>query len=324
MNELRRDDFTNAGDSTANFVEQSYSNALMETASRIPEVVCLGVELSVPTESDKFRDTLPDRFFAVGMAEANAMGMASGMARMGDIPFVHSFGVFLTRRPYDQVAMQIAYPNVNVKMIGFLPGLTSNLGVSHQAIEDIALMRILPNLTVVEPAGPEQYRAAMNAIVDHQGPVYFRARRTVGEETTFQVPDDFRIGGSQVLRKGEDIVIFACGIMVQLAMQAAEKLSTQGIQASVVNVYSIKPIDSPTVCELSAKVGRVLTLENHTVIGGLGDAVSAELAEEGVSVKLKKMGLKDVFSEGASMDYLLKKYKLDLAAIVEEAKAVTG
>ena len=156
----------------------------METASRIPEIVCLGVDLSVPTESDKFRDTLSDRFFAVGMAEANAIGMASGMARMRDIPFDHSFGVFLTRRPYDQVAMQIAYPNVNVKMIGFLPGLTSNLGVSHQAIEDIALMRILPNLTVVEPAGPEQYSAAMNAIVDHQGPVYFRARRTVGEETT--------------------------------------------------------------------------------------------------------------------------------------------
>ena len=155
MNELRRDDFTNSGDSTANFVEQSYSNALMEAANRIPEIVCIGVDLSVPTESDKFRDTLSDRFFPVGMAEANAIGIASGMARMGDIPFVHGFGVFLTRRPYDQIAMQVAYPNVNVKMIGFLPGLTSNLGVSHQAIEDIALMRILTNLTVVEPAGPE-------------------------------------------------------------------------------------------------------------------------------------------------------------------------
>ncbi len=156
---------------------KAYGRALVELARSRPEVVCVGADLTAPTETDLFRDEIPDQFFNLGMAEANAVGVAAGMARAGDLPFVHTFGVFATRRAFDQVAMQLAYPRVNVKLIGFMPGLTTPGGVTHQAIEDIALMRALPNMTVVEPADTGQIRAAVTALADYDGPVYLRLKR---------------------------------------------------------------------------------------------------------------------------------------------------
>ena len=319
---LELDDITSTGVTSNTDVPKYYGEALERISSERQEIVCLGVDLSVPTESDGFRDLFPDRFFMIGMAEANAIGIASGMAKMGDIPFVHSFSVFLTRRSYDQVAMQVAYPRSNVKLVGFLPGLTTNLGVSHQAIEDIALMRALPNMVVLEPSGPEQYEAAVRAVVDYSGPVYLRLRRSDSFANFRTTSNKFEVGGSEVLRDGEDAVIFASGIMVSKAMEASIQMHKAGIEVAVVNVYSLKPIDGEMIAKYGRKTKCIVTAENHTTIGGLGDAVAAELASQRILVGHKKVGLKDQFAEGGSIDYLNKKYNLEVEDIVNATREV--
>jgi transketolase len=235
------------------------------------------------------------------------------MARSGDLPFVHTFSVFASRRAYDQIAMQVAYPRLNVKLIGFMPGLTTPGGVTHQAIEDLALMRALPNLTVIEPADAAQTRAAVAAIADFDGPVYLRLKR--GEVPVLQ-DRPFRIGPVELLRDGTDAVIFACGLMVTLALAAAEQLSNEGKSVAVVNVHTLKPLDSEAICEIAARTGAVVTAENHSVIGGLGSAVAQALLAAGVSCRGAQVGIADTFAEGASPGYLFAKYGLDTAAIV--------
>jgi transketolase len=275
--------------------------------------VCIGADLTGPTETDLFRDELPDRFFNIGMAEANAVGIAAGMARSGDVPFVHTFSVFASRRAYDQIAMQVAYPRLNVKLIGFMPGLTTPGGVTHQAIEDLALMRALPNLTVVEPADATQTRAAVTAIADFDGPVYLRLKRG---EVPVLADRPFRLGAVEVLRDGTDAVIFACGLMVTLALAAAEQLGNQGKSVAVVNVHTLKPLDAEAICAIAARTGAVVTAENHSVIGGLGSAVAQALLAAGVHCRGAQVGIADTFAEGASPGYLFAKYGLDTEAIV--------
>jgi transketolase len=292
---------------------KAYGKALVELARSRPEVVCIGADLTGPTETDLFRDELANRFFNIGMAEANAVGIAAGMARSGDLPFVHTFSVFATRRAYDQIAMQVAYPRLNVKLIGFMPGLTTPGGVTHQAIEDLALMRALPNLTVVEPADATQTRAAVTAIADFDGPVYLRLKR--GEVPVLE-ERPFRIGAVELLRDGTDAVIFACGLMVTLALAAAEQLGHEGKSVAVVNVHTLKPLDSEAICEIAARTGAVVTAENHSVIGGLGSAVAQALLVAGVSCRGAQVGIADTFAEGASPGYLFAKYGLDTEAIV--------
>ena len=205
---LHLGDFTEK--SNVKLVPRYYGEALCRLAERNEKIVALCADLAPPTETDLFRDRYPDRFFMMGIAEANMVGVASGMARMGDVPFVHSFCVFLTRRAYDQVAMQVAYPKSNVKLIGFLPGLTTLLGVSHQAIDDIALMRALPNMCVIEPCGPEQIDSAVNAAMDYDGPVYLRLNRAETELSSDTKIKKLDIGKVEITRKGDDLVIFAC------------------------------------------------------------------------------------------------------------------
>jgi transketolase len=295
---------------------KAYGKALVELARARPEVVCIGADLTGPTETDLFRDEIPDRFFNIGMAEANAVGIAAGMARTGDLPFVHTFSVFASRRAYDQIAMQIAYPRLNVKLVGFMPGLTTPGGVTHQAIEDLALMRALPNLTVVEPADAPQTRAAVAAIADFDGPVYLRLKR--GEVPVLRDGPEhpFRIGAVELLRDGTDAVIFACGLMVTLALAAAEQLGHEGKSVAVVNVHTLKPLDAEAICAIAARTGAVVTAENHSVIGGLGSAVAQALLAAGVSCRGAHVGIADTFAEGASPGYLFAKYGLDTAAIV--------
>jgi transketolase len=294
---------------------KAYGKALVELARSRPEVVCIGADLTGPTETDLFRDELPGQFFNIGMAEANAVGIAAGMARSGDLPFVHTFSVFASRRAYDQIAMQVAYPRLNVKLIGFMPGLTTPGGVTHQAIEDLALMRALPNLTVIEPADAPQTRAAVQAIADFDGPVYLRLKR--GEVPVLdRAEQKFRIGAVELLRDGTDAVIFACGLMVTLALAAAEQLGNEGTSVAVVNVPTLKPLDSEAICEIAARTGAVVTAENHSVIGGLGSAVAQALLAAGVSCRGAQVGIADTFAEGASPGYLFAKYGLDTAAIV--------
>lgn len=306
----------NARGSAAASAPKHYGEALLEAARQDPRIVCLTADLTLPTETDLFRDALPDRFLQVGIAEANMIGIAGGMARSGDIPFAHSFCVFATRRCYDQIAMQIAYPNLNAKVVGVIPGLSTLLGVSHQAIDDIALMRALPNMTVIEPSGPGQVRKAVAAIARHPGPVYLRMKRADGTEQDLPSLDDrFEIGKARVLREGKDGLLLGCGMMVPVILEAADILAASGLAVTVVDVSTIKPLD-PGIVELAARAPVVVTAENHSVIGGLGSAVAELLMEAGVARPFARVGVQDVFAEGGTTPFLFDRYGLSGKAVV--------
>ncbi len=320
--DLHLDDFTARADRGP--APKYYGEALIELAAERDEIVCLCADLTKPTETDLFRDRFPERFVMAGIAEANMIGVAAGMARTGDVPFAHSFCVFITRRVYDQVAMQLAYPRTNVKLVGFLPGLTTQLGVSHQAIDDVALMRALPNMTVIEPCGPAQMAAAARAAADHDGPVYLRMMRAGAALAPGTELLDLELGRAQVFRPGGDVAILASGLLVEPALAAATELAGRGIDAAVVNVHTIKPLDEDTVCELAATCGAVVTAENHSVIGGLGDAVAHALERGNVRAAMTRVGIDDTFAEGASTAYLFQKYGLGVADVVVAAERAVG
>ncbi len=299
---------------------KAYGGALVELARERPEIVCIGADLTGPTETDLFRDTIPERFFNIGMAEANAIGVAAGMARAGEIPFVNTFSVFASRRAFDQIAMQVAYPQANVKIAGFMPGLTTPGGVTHQAIEDLALMRALPNMAVVEPADANQIHAAVHALADHRGPVYMRLKRGEVPVMSSAAGQAFEIGRAYLVREGSDAVIFACGLMVTLAIDAAEELAREGRDVAVVNVSTLKPLERELIIEIAAQTGHVVTAENHSIIGGLGSAVAETLSEAGIRCRYARVGIADTFAEGASAAYLFQKYGLTTQAIVDACR----
>jgi transketolase len=297
-----------------------YGVALLTLAHQRREIVCLGADLTRQTETDTFRDTIPGRFINVGMAEANMIGIAGGLARAGHVVFVNTFGVFCTRRCLDQIAMSVAYPALNVKIVGFMPGLSSPGGPSHQAIEDVALMRALPNMTVVEPADAMEVSQAVAAIADHPGPVYLRLKR--GENPLiFEDGHRLDLNCAQVLKGGNacDVCIVAAGMMLPMALAAARTLEDNGLSATVVNVPVIKPLDAATIVGAARQSRIVITAENHTVIGGLGSAVAESLCEAGVAVPLRRVGILDVFAESGSRDYLFSKYGLSTQAVIDAA-----
>jgi transketolase len=297
-----------------------YGEALLTLAHQRREVVCLGADLTRQTETDGFRDTIPGRFINVGMAEANMISIAGGLARAGHIVFVNTFGVFCTRRCYDQIAMSVAYPALNVKIVGFMPGLSSPGGPSHQAIEDVALMRALPNMTVVEPADAVEVAQSVAAIADHPGPVYLRLKR--GENPLiFEDGHRLDLDLAQVLQGGSacDVCIVAAGMMLPMALAAVRTLEDNGLAATVINTPVIKPLDAATIIDAARQSRIVITAENHTVIGGLGSAVAESLAEAGVAVPLRRIGIADVFAESGSRDYLFSKYGLSTQAIIDAA-----
>jgi transketolase len=298
-----------------------YGETLLELARADPRIVCLTADLTLPTETDLFRDALPERFLQVGIAEANMIGVAGGMARSGDIPFAHSFCVFATRRCYDQIAMQVAYPNANVKIVGVIPGLTTMLGVSHQAIDDIALMRALPNMTVIEPSNPGEVPGAVRAAAAHPGPVYLRLKRADGTETVTQ-PESavMPLGRMQILREPGEGLLLACGMMVERALEAADILAREGIAVGVVDVPTLKPLD-PRIAELARSARAVVTAENHSIIGGLGSAVAELLMEAGVRTGFARIGVRDVFAEGGTTPYLFARYGLTADAIATAYRA---
>ena len=306
-----------------NLSARSYGKALMALAQADPRVVFLGADLTQPTETRLVRDKVAERFVMVGIAEANMIGIAAGMARCGDVPFTHTFCVFATRRCYDQVAMQVAYPRLNVKIVGFMPGLTTPLGVSHQAIDDVALMRALPNMTIVEPAGPEQVHAAVRAAARHNGPVYLRLPVSTGRPDESLPLRDLTIGVGEVLVRGSDIAIVASGVTVSAALEAARMLAP-ALSATVVNLHTVKPLDSALVAELAATHRAVMTVENHSVIGGLGAAVAEVLALGGLATRFAMLGVQDVFAEGGSTAFLMRKYGIDASAIVDRARELAA
>ena len=246
------------------------------------------------------------------------IGVSAGMARSGDIPFVHSFSVFLNRRALDQIAMQVAYPNLNVKLCGFLPGLTTLLGVSHQAIEDNAVMRSLPNMTIVEPCGARQIQSAVRAVANHRGPVYLRMHRPSKALAAEEQLLPLEIGKGQILKSGNDAIIFAMGHMVEEAIIASDKLSQKGLKVAVANIHTLKPLDTSFIIKHAQKVSAIITAENHSIIGGLGSAVAETLIEGNVSRKFKRIGIEDTFAEGGSTDFLFKKYGLTSTKIISE------
>jgi transketolase len=301
-------------------VLKPYGAALVELARQRPEIICLGADLTRQTETDLFRDELGDRFINLGMAEANMISVAGGLARAGRVVFVNTFGVFCTRRCYDQIAMSVAYPALNVKIVGFMPGLSSPGGPSHQAIEDVALMRALPNMTVVEPADAVEVAQSVAAIADHPGPVYLRLKR--GENPLiFEDSHRLDLSRAQTLKGGTacEVCIIAAGMMIPMALAAARTLEENGLSATVINAPVIKPLDAATVVAAARQSRIVVTAENHTVFGGLGSAVAESLAEASVAAPLRRVGIADVFAESGSREFLFTKYGLSTQAIIDAA-----
>jgi transketolase len=303
-------------------VLKPYGQALLALAREREDVLCLSGDLTKQTEIDLFRDELPERFIHAGMAEANMIGMAGALARRGFRPFVHTFGVFATRRPLDQIVNAVAYPNLPVRIVGFMPGVSSPGGPSHQAIEDVALMRAIPNMTVIDVADAVEITSVVPAIVDVPGPVYLRLKR--GEiPVIFEEDHEFSLTRAQVLTEGDDVALIANGMMLASALAAAEVLAEAGVSAKVVNVPVVKPLDAATVLAAVHSTRASVVAENHTIIGGLGSAVAEVLAEAGASRPMRRVGLQDTFAEGArTAPRLFQKYGLGTQDIVDQAWSV--
>jgi transketolase len=305
-------------------VLKPYGQALVELARHRPEIVCLTGDLTRQCEIDLFQAEFPDRFIHAGMAEANMIGVAGALARQGLMPFVHSFGVFTTRRPLDQIVNAVAYPRLPVRIVGFMPGISSPGGPSHQAIEDVALMRALPGMTVIDVADATETAQAVAAISDTPGPVYLRLKR--GEiPVIFPEDHELSLDRAQALAGPEgdersDVALLASGMMVAPALATATTLNANGVAVTVVNVPVLKPLDTATVLAAAEASQVVITAENHSIIGGLGSAVAETLAEAGLGRPLRRTGLQDTFAEGAQdARYLFTKYGLTVQHLVTTA-----
>jgi transketolase len=306
------------------YVKRAHAENLVRWAKDRPEVVVLSADLTSSCEADVFRDTCPQRFFSMGMAEQNMMSFAAGLAREGFFPYVHTFAVFICRRPFDQVAMSIAYPNLPVRLIGFLPGITTPGGATHQAIDDVALMRVLPNMTILECGDATDVESVLDVAQAVDGPVYVRMLR--GEvPRLFPRDEPMRFGHARVLSEGDDIAVLSSGICTEEVMRATRALRDRGVSLRHLHVSTLKPFDDPALMEAirAARLG-VITMENHTIIGGLGSAVAELIAEAGLPKRLVRLGIKDQYAHGASRAYLMKKYGLDAAALVRAVEELWG
>ena len=283
-----------------------HAKNFVEWAKDKPEVIVLSADLTSSTEIDLFRDTYPKRFFSMGMAEQNLMGFAGGLAREGFVPCIHTFAVFIYRRAYDQICDSIAYPNLRARFFGFLPGVTTPGGATHQAIEDLSIMRSLPNMTVVECGDATDVESVLDAIHNVDGPVYVRMLR--GEiPRLFAKEEKMQISRARVLSQGDDVTLISTGICTEEAMRATKVLRERGVSIQHLHVTTLKPFSDPLVLESLAKAKRgVITMENHTVIGGVGTATAERMAEHGIGKKLVKIGLQDTFIHGASKPYLMR------------------
>lgn len=299
-----------------------HANNLVKWAADKPEVVVFSADLTSSCEADLFRDTYPGRFFSLGIAEQNMMSWAAGMARDGFIPLVHTFAVFIYRRAYDQVAMSIAYSDLPVKMFGFLPGITTPGGASHQAIEDISLMRSLPNMTVLETGDATEVESVLEVAYQIKGPVYIRMLRG---EIPVLFSGKMEFNKARILSQGSDIALFSSGICTEEAMRATQVIKDRGISVTHLHISTLKPFTDPEVVKALKNCNSgVITMENHSVIGGLGTCVAEVMAEHGIGRKLVKLGLNDVFSHGASRPYLLKEHRLDAMSLVKAVEGLTG
>lgn len=298
-----------------------YGYGLIEAGKQDENVVALGADITASVRVDWFQKEFPDRFISLGIAEQNQMCVAAGMALMGKVPFVTNYGVFLAGRSWDQIRTTVCYSNLNVKMGGAHGGISVGPdGATHQALEEISVMRCLPNMTVIVPADSVEARKATVAMAKAYGPAYIRFGRekvpVISDETT-----PFEIGKAYCCRDGSDVAIVACGAMVYEALIAAEKLAEAGISAMVINNHTIKPIDKATLIEAAQITGAVVTVEEHQVMGGMGSAVLEVLAQN-CPVPVKMVGVDDRFGESGDPDVLMKAFGLTSDHVVEAVRAV--
>lgn len=304
------------------WLRDTYVDLLLEYAQKDDRIVALDADLMAASSVKRFSQQMPGRAIDVGVAEANMIGVAAGLAAMGKIPFTHSFTAFASRRVCDQVTLSVAYAGLNVKMVGSDPGITAELnGGTHMSMEDVSIMRNIPGMTVYEPVDSAQLRAAFPQILAHDGPVYIRLLRRPAVRIDSE-NDEFTLGKASLLREGGDVTILATGIMVAEALLAAEELAGQGIGAEVLNVHTVKPFDEEAVLRSAMKTGAVVTAENASVIGGLGSA-AAECLGENCPVPLRRVGVRDCFGEVGLTDYLKEKFGLTAKEIVRAAHEVT-
>ena len=299
---------------------ESYGNALKELGAENPNVIVLDADLAGATKASVFKKAFPDRFFDCGIAESNMVSIAAGIATTGKIPFCSTFAMFAAGRAYEQVRNAVGYPHLNVKIGATHAGISvGEDGATHQCNEDIALMRTIPGMVVISPADDVEARAAVKAAAEYEGPVYLRFGRlavpVINDEATYK----FEIGKGITLREGSDLTIVATGLCVNSALEAAEKLAAEGVSAEVINIHTIKPLDEELVLASAKKTGKVVTVEEHSVIGGLGSAVCDVLSEK-LPTPVKKIGVYDTYCESGPAVKLLEKYKLDGNGVYEQIK----
>ena len=297
---------------------QAYGEALIELVEKNDKVVVLDADLANATQTCKVAKAHPEKFYNCGIAEANMVDIAAGMSTMGLIPYCSSFAMFAAGRAYEQIRNSIAYPHFNVKICATHAGVSvGEDGGSHQAIEDIGLMRLIPGMTVIVPADANEAKKATFALAEFQGPAYMRLARLA--TPVFEADYPFEIGKANVLREGKDAAVFACGLMVNEALEAAKLLSAEGIEISVINVHTIKPIDAECVTKYAEKCGNVITVEEHSVIGGLGDAVADVLMGK-VCCKFRKIGVNDRFGQSGKAADVLREYGLTADQIADRIR----
>ena len=299
---------------------EGYGNALKELGAEYPQLVVLDADLAESTKTAVFGKEYPERHFDCGIAESNMMGVAAGLSLVGKIPFVSSFAMFAAGRAFEQIRNSIGYPHLNVKIGATHAGITvGEDGASHQCNEDIALMRTIPGMVVMCPSDDIEARAAVRAAIEHEGPVYLRFGRAAVPVINDHPDYKFEIGKGTIVREGTDVTIVATGICVDSALNAAEKLAADGISAQVVNICTIKPLDEELIIACAKKTGKVVTVEEHSVIGGLGSAVCDCLCAN-YPVPVKKLGMQDVFGESGTVPALLAKYGLDAEGVYKSVK----
>jgi transketolase len=297
----------------------AYGMAFYDLAKENDRIVALTADVPESVRFSKFRETWPDRFFNFGIAEQNMMGAAAGFAREGKTPFVSVYAIFAALRAIEQLRTDIAYPNLPVRICVTHSGISLGpAGPSHHTIEDISVLRSIPNMTVVAPADGTSTAMALSAIRDHQGPVYMRLNRAV-EPTAYKTPSTYSYGKSNLLRNGADLTIIAYGASVGNALLAADELEENGIQTSVLDMAFIKPIDKDAIMEYGSKTGKILTVEEQNIIGGLGSAVAEVIAENSLDVILKRAGIPDEFTLAGPYPELQAHYSVDAKGIVREA-----
>ncbi len=305
----------------ARVVTMPFADALVSLGQLRSDVVVLSADLSNYTDLIPFRDAFPDRFFQVGMAEQNMMGIAGGLARSGLLPIAVTYGVFATRRAYDQVAMALGTGTVNAIIVAFLPGITTPFRATHQATDDLALMRAIPGMTVIDPADSTELRAALSAAAANTGTVYLRGLRGLVEERFDPEGFIFTIGAARLLSDGPDAAIVGTGLGTAWALDASEILATRGISASLLHVPTLKPLDREAIAALAARFAVIHVVENHSVVGGLASAVAEVVAGIGAPTRVNPIGVPDQWAPAGSLDYIRSEINLSAVGIADRVSA---